>query len=54
LIDELMHTSQPGVLAAGDIRVKTYRQITTAVADGTIAALEAEKIAREVKRDGSD
>lgn len=52
--DELMHTSQPGVLAAGDIRVKTYRQITTAVADGTIAALEAEKIAREVKRDGSD
>ncbi len=46
--DELMHTSQPGVFAIGDVREKKYRQITTAVADGTIAALEAEKIIREV------
>ncbi|NTV52496.1 MAG: FAD-dependent oxidoreductase [Candidatus Firestonebacteria bacterium] len=47
--DDLMHTNLSGVLAAGDARVKVYRQISTAVSDGTIAALEAEKILREVK-----
>jgi thioredoxin reductase (NADPH) len=41
--DESMATSIPGLFAAGDIRTKTYRQITTAVADGTIAALSAQK-----------
>lgn len=41
--DEYMHTSIPDVLAAGDIRYKPYRQITTAVADGTIAAITAVK-----------
>jgi thioredoxin reductase (NADPH) len=35
-----MQTSIPGVYAAGDVRVKKFRQITTAVSDGTIAALE--------------
>ena len=39
--DENLATSQPGVFAAGDSRVKRYRQITTAVGDGTIAALAA-------------
>lgn len=39
--NEDMETSIPGVFAAGDIRAKKYRQITTAVADGTIAALNA-------------
>lgn len=43
ITDESMKTNIPGVFAAGDVRDKTYRQITTAVADGTIAALEAEK-----------
>jgi len=39
--DESMVTSRAGVFAAGDARAKRYRQITTAVADGTIAALSA-------------
>ena len=40
LTNEKMETNLEGVYAAGDIRVKKYRQITTAVSDGTIAALE--------------
>lgn len=38
-----METNIKGVYAAGDVRDKKYRQITTAVSDGTIAALNAEK-----------
>ena len=41
ITDEQMQTSLPGVFAAGDLRVKRYRQITTSVSDGTIAALAA-------------
>lgn len=41
LADETLATNLPGVYAAGDARVKRYRQITTATADGTIAALSA-------------
>ncbi|HOJ29875.1 MAG TPA: FAD-dependent oxidoreductase [Spirochaetota bacterium] len=41
ITDEFMHTSLPDVFAAGDIRYKPYRQITTAVSDGTIAAITA-------------
>ncbi len=37
--DEDMATSRDGVFAAGDVRQKKFRQITTAVSDGTIAAL---------------
>jgi len=43
LTDEEMHTNLPGVFAAGDVVKKKYRQLTTAMADGTIAALEAKK-----------
>ena len=43
--DEDMRTSLPDVYAVGDIISKKYRQITTAVADGTIAAIS---IAREL------
>ncbi|MBI9032841.1 MAG: FAD-dependent oxidoreductase [Bacteroidales bacterium] len=39
--NELMQTNIEGVFVAGDSRNKKYRQITTAVNDGTIAALEA-------------
>ncbi|MHA1745081.1 MAG: NAD(P)/FAD-dependent oxidoreductase [Promethearchaeota archaeon] len=38
--NDVMETNVKGVYAAGDIRDKSYRQITTAVADGTIAALQ--------------
>ena len=41
--DENMRTNIEGIYAAGDVREKEFRQITTAVADGTIAALQAEK-----------
>ena len=40
---ETMETTIPGVFAAGDVRTKAYRQITTAVADGTIAAITISK-----------
>jgi thioredoxin reductase (NADPH) len=40
---DAMETPIPGLYAAGDIRVKRFRQITTAVADGTVAALAAQK-----------
>ena len=43
ITDEDMQTNIKGVYAAGDVRDKKYRQITTAVADGTIALLNAEK-----------
>jgi len=42
-------TSVPGLYVAGDIRAKKFRQITTAVADGTIAALAAQKWLKEHK-----
>ena len=35
------HTSCPGIFAAGDGRTKKVRQLTTAAADGTVAALAA-------------
>ena len=46
--DELMQTNIQGVYAAGDVREQPYRQITTAVADGTIAALTAEKYLQKI------
>ena len=39
--DERCATSLPGVFAAGDGRQKQVRQLTTATADGTVAALSA-------------
>ncbi|HLP74213.1 MAG TPA: NAD(P)/FAD-dependent oxidoreductase, partial [Bacteroidales bacterium] len=41
--DEDRQTNIPGVYAVGDVISKKYRQITTAVADGTIAAMAIAK-----------
>ena len=41
IVDDNFQTSIDGVYAAGDAIVKRYRQITTAVSDGTNAALNA-------------
>jgi len=46
IVDEAMRTGIPGVFAAGDCTPKRYRQVTTAVADGTIAALSAAEYIR--------
>jgi thioredoxin reductase (NADPH) len=43
LTDERMRTSWPGLFAAGDVRSKSLRQIVTAVSDGAIAAVEADR-----------
>lgn len=43
LAGEDTRTGVPGVFAAGDIRPKMLRQITTAVADGSTAAMAAER-----------
>jgi thioredoxin reductase (NADPH) len=49
--NEDMETNIKGVYAAGDIRHKKFRQITTAVGDGTIAALMAEKFISNYKEE---
>jgi thioredoxin reductase (NADPH) len=50
VVDTDMQTSIKGVFAAGDSIVKKYRQVTTAVADGTIAALAASKFIHELHK----
>ena len=47
--DDNMHTNIPGVFAAGDLRVKSLRQVVTAAADGAIAAMQAEKYIADLK-----
>ncbi len=42
-VDDEMRTSIPGVYAVGDVISKKYRQITTAVGDGTIASIVCAK-----------
>ena len=41
--DAKLHTSVPGVFVAGDVRETPLRQVATAVGDGAVAAMEAEK-----------
>ncbi len=46
--NEQMETKVPGILAAGDIREKTLRQIVTATGDGSIAAQNAQHYVEEL------
>ena len=41
IADENCNTNIEGIFAAGDIRIKPVRQLTTACSDGTVAALNA-------------
>ncbi|EKD31612.1 MAG: hypothetical protein ACD_77C00293G0010 [uncultured bacterium] len=45
-----MSTSVEGVYAAGDSITKKFRQVTTAVGDGTIAALASSAYLNELKK----
>ncbi len=47
LTDDCMKTNIDGVFAAGDVRVKSLRQVVTAVSDGAIAAVQAGKYIEE-------
>ncbi len=45
--NEMMETDVPGVFAVGDVRAKYLRQVSTAIADGAIAATAAERYIEE-------
>ncbi len=49
--DDNMNTNIDGVYAAGDIRVKSLRQVVTAAADGAIAAVQAGKYIDECQNE---
>ena len=49
VVDANMATSVEGVFAAGDSIAKRYRQVTTAVGDGTVAALAASNYIHQLK-----
>ncbi len=49
LVNADMATNVSGVFAAGDSIAKKYRQVTTAVAEGTIAALSASAYIQQLK-----
>jgi len=49
VVNSDMSTSIEGVYAAGDSTAKRFRQVTTAVGDGTIAALAASNYLNELK-----
>ena len=50
LTDNRMETAIPGVFAAGDTRSQLARQITTAVGDGTTAAIAAEQYIEGIRK----
>lgn len=48
IVNEKMETSIPGLYAAGDVIVKSLRQVITACNDGAIAATNASKFIKEI------
>lgn len=50
ITDENMKTNIDGIFAAGDIRAKAIRQVSTAISDGTIAAMSAIKYLSKNKK----
>ena len=51
VVDKNMQTNLNGVYAAGDSIQKKYRQVTTAVSDGTIAALSTAEFINNLKKE---
>ncbi|EUJ32542.1 thioredoxin-disulfide reductase [Listeria cornellensis] len=49
ITNEEMETSIPGIFAAGDVRVKSLRQVVTAAGDGGLAGQNAQKYVEELK-----
>ena len=49
LTNAIMATNIPGIFAAGDVRSKLERQISTAVGDGTIATIAVERYLEGIK-----
>lgn len=49
ITDEELRTEIPGIFAAGDVRVKSLRQIVTAAGDGGLAGQNAQKYVEELK-----
>ncbi len=48
-VNQSMETEIPGIFAAGDIRSGSPRQVSTAVGDGAIAAMAAQKFLQKLK-----
>lgn len=48
IVNEKMETEVPYLLAAGDIRSGSLRQITTAIGDGATAALSVQRLLQEL------
>lgn len=53
VISDDLTTSKDGIFVAGDLRVKSLRQVATAVSDGAIAATEAVRYLNNLKNGNS-